>query len=130
MATWKARAGHQERQFAFALHGLDHRPRSHRRAGLERILTFSVLYWLFPRLYNTKLWSVKLANYHFWIALLGMMFYVIPMYIAGITEGMMWKQFTKDGFLQYPNFLETVVQIIPMYRCAPSAARSISLASG
>ena len=84
--------------------------------GWNGLLTFSVLYWLFPRLYNTKLWSVKLANYHFWIALLGMMFYVIPMYIAGITEGMMWKQFTKEGFLQYPNFLETVQQIIPFYR--------------
>ena len=84
--------------------------------GWNGLLTFSVLYWLFPRLYNTKLWSVKLANYHFWIALLGMMFYVIPMYIAGITEGMMWKQFTKEGFLQYPNFLETVQQILPFYR--------------
>jgi len=84
--------------------------------GWNGLLTFSVLYWLFPRLYNTKLWSVKLANYHFWIALLGMVFYVIPMYIAGITEGMMWKQFTKEGFLQYPNFLETVRQIIPFYQ--------------
>jgi cytochrome c oxidase cbb3-type subunit I/II len=84
--------------------------------GWNGLLTFSVLYWLVPRLYSTKLWSVKLANYHFWIALLGMMFYVIPMYIAGITEGMMWKQFTKEGFLQYPNFLETVQQIIPFYR--------------
>jgi cytochrome c oxidase cbb3-type subunit I/II len=45
-----------------------------------------------------------------------MMFYVVPMYVAGVTEGMMWKQFNKDGFLQYPNFLETVVQILPMYR--------------
>ena len=74
-----------------------------------------MLYWLFPRLYNTKLWSTKLANYHFWIALLGMMFYVVPMYVGGITQGLMWKQFTPDGFLQYPNFLETVVQIVPMY---------------
>jgi cytochrome c oxidase cbb3-type subunit I/II len=84
--------------------------------GWNGFLTFSVLYYLFPRLYNTKLWSTKLANYHFWIALLGMMFYVIPMYVAGVTEGLMWKQFTHDGFLQYPNFLETVVQILPMYR--------------
>ena len=38
----------------------------------------------------------------------------------------MWKQFTPDGFLQYPNFLETVTQIVPMYACAPSAARSTS----
>ena len=84
--------------------------------GWNGFLTFSLLYYLYPKLYNTKLWSVKLANYHFWIALLGMMFYVVPMYWAGITEGLMWKQFTKDGFLQYPNFLETVVQVIPMYR--------------
>jgi len=84
--------------------------------GWNGFLTFSVLYWLFPRLYNTRLWSTKLANYHFWIALLGMMFYVVPMYVAGVTEGLMWKQFTPDGFLRYPNFLETVVQMIPMYR--------------
>jgi cytochrome c oxidase cbb3-type subunit I/II len=84
--------------------------------GWNGFLTFSVLYYLFPKMYNTKLWSVKLANYHFWIAIIGMIFYVVPMYWAGITQGLMWKQFTKDGFLQYPNFLETVVQIIPMYR--------------
>jgi cytochrome c oxidase cbb3-type subunit I/II len=83
--------------------------------GWNGFLTFSVLYWLFPRLYNTKLWSVKLANYHFWIALLGMVFYVVPIYVAGVTEGMMWKQFNKDGFLQYPNFLEVVQAILPMY---------------
>ncbi len=84
--------------------------------GWNGFLTFSMLYYLFPRLYNTKLWSVKLANYHFWIALMGMMFYIVPMYWAGITEGLVWKQFNKDGFLQYPNFLETVIQIIPMFR--------------
>ena len=84
--------------------------------GWNGFLTFSVLYWLFPRLYNTKLWSPKLANWHFWVALLGLMFYVIPMYASGITQGLMWKQFTKEGFLQYPNFLETVLQIVPMYR--------------
>jgi cytochrome c oxidase cbb3-type subunit I/II len=83
--------------------------------GWNGMLTFSVLYWLFPRLYRTNLWSTKLANYHFWIGLLGMMFYIIPMYVSGITEGMMWKQFSADGFLQYPNFLQTVQQIIPFY---------------
>jgi len=84
--------------------------------GWNGFLTFSVLYWLFPRLYDTKLWSTKLANWHFWIALLGMMFYVVPMYWSGITQGLMWMQFTKEGFMQWPNFLETVLQIIPMYR--------------
>jgi cytochrome c oxidase cbb3-type subunit I/II len=84
--------------------------------GWNGFLTFSMLYWLFPRLYNTQLYSKKLANWHFWIALLGMMFYVVPMYWSGITQGLMWKQFTKDGFLQYPNFLETVLQLVPMYK--------------
>jgi len=84
--------------------------------GWNGFLTFSMLYYLWPRLYRTNLWSTKMANYHFWIGLLGMMFYAIPIYVAGVTEGLMWKQFTKDGFLQYPNFLETIVQVVPMFK--------------
>jgi cytochrome c oxidase cbb3-type subunit I/II len=84
--------------------------------GWNGFLTFSMLYWLFPKMYRTKLYSVKLANYHFWVGLLGMMFYVVPMYFSGVTQGLMWKQFTADGFLQYPNFLETVIRLLPMHR--------------
>ncbi|MBL9139345.1 MAG: cytochrome-c oxidase, cbb3-type subunit I [Verrucomicrobiales bacterium] len=84
--------------------------------GWNGFLTFSMLYWLFPRLYKTKLYSVKLANYHFWLGLLGIMFYAVPMYFSGVTQGLMWKQFTADGFLQYPNFLETVIRLLPMHR--------------
>jgi len=83
--------------------------------GWNGMLTFGVLYWLLPRLYNTKLHSVKLANAHFWIATLGVLFYAIPLYWAGWTQSLMWKEFTPDGFLRYTNFLETVTQIIPMY---------------
>ncbi|MCB2200222.1 cytochrome-c oxidase, cbb3-type subunit I [bacterium] len=83
--------------------------------GWNGFLTFGILYWLIPRMYGTKLHSVKLANAHFWIGTLGMLFYVIPMYWAGLAEGLMWKQFTAEGFLQYPNFLETVLQVVPMY---------------
>lgn len=83
--------------------------------GWNGMLTFGILYWLLPRIFNTKLFSVRLANMHFWIATLGMMFYVIPLYWAGWTQSLMWKQFTADGFLAYGNFLETVTQIIPMY---------------
>ena len=84
--------------------------------GWNGFLTFSMLYWLFPRLYRTKLFSVKLANYHFWLGLLGIMFYAVPMYFSGITQGLMWKQFTAEGFLQYPTFLETVIRLLPMHR--------------
>jgi cytochrome c oxidase cbb3-type subunit I/II len=84
--------------------------------GWNGFLTFSMLYFLWPRLYKTELWSTKLANYHFWIGLMGMVFYIIPIYVAGVTEALMWKQFNQDGFLQYPNFLESMVQVVPMFR--------------
>ncbi|HKJ80024.1 MAG TPA: cytochrome-c oxidase, cbb3-type subunit II, partial [Prolixibacteraceae bacterium] len=83
--------------------------------GWNGLLTFGMLYYIFPRIYKTKLYSVTLANVHFWIATLGMLFYAIPLYIGGITQALMWKQFTPEGFLMYPNFLETVTQLIPMY---------------
>ncbi len=83
--------------------------------GWNGMLTFGILYWLIPRIYKTKLWSVKWANAHFWIAFLGIIVYAVPMYWAGITQGLMWKEFTPEGLLLYPNFLETVIQIMPMY---------------
>ena len=84
--------------------------------GWNGFLTFSMLYWLFPKMWNTRLYSTKLANWHFWLGMLGMMFYVIPIYWTGITQGLMWKEFTEDGFMKYPNFLATVLQLIPMYK--------------
>ncbi len=83
--------------------------------GWNGMLTFGMLYWLFPRLFNTKLFSTPLANAHFWLSTLGILFYAIPLYFAGFTQSLMWKEFTADGFLAYPNFLDTVTQILPMY---------------
>lgn len=83
--------------------------------GWNGMLTFGVMYYLFPRLFNTKLYSTKLANVHFWMATLGTLFYAVPLYWAGWTQSAMWKQFTPDGLLQYGNFLETVDAILPMY---------------
>jgi len=83
--------------------------------GWNGFLTFAVLYWMIPKLYGTGLWSRKLATMHFWFGLLGILLYIVPLYWAGITQGLMWKQFTPDGMLQYQNFLETVKQILPMY---------------
>ncbi len=83
--------------------------------GWNGMLTFGMLYWLFPRIYGKPLFSKKLANFHFWISTLGIMFYAIPLYIAGLTQFEMWRDFTEDGLLRYPNFLETVTQLVPMY---------------
>jgi len=78
-------------------------------------MTFGMIYWMVPRLFKTKLWSLKLANTHFWIGTLGIIMYTLPMYVAGFVQASMWKQFNPDGTLTYGNFLETVTQIMPMY---------------
>jgi len=83
--------------------------------GWNGFLTFGVMYWLIPRIYKTQLYSTKLASFHFWIGTLGILFYAIPLYWAGFTQGLMWKEFTPEGLLKYSNFLETVVRILPMY---------------
>ncbi|WP_053990351.1 cytochrome-c oxidase, cbb3-type subunit I [Mangrovimonas sp. TPBH4] len=78
-------------------------------------MAYGMIYWLIPRLYKTKLYSVGLANFHFWIGTLGIIIYALPMYVAGFTQASMWKQFNPDGTLVYGNFLETVTEIMPMY---------------
>jgi cytochrome c oxidase cbb3-type subunit I/II len=84
--------------------------------GWNGFLTFAILYWMIPRIFQTKLYSEKLLKSHFWIATIGIAFYAIPMYISGFTQGMMWKQFTAEGNLQYGNFLDTTLQLIPMHQ--------------
>jgi cytochrome c oxidase cbb3-type subunit I/II len=83
--------------------------------GWNGMLTFGLLYWLVPRLFKTQLFSKKLANTHFWISFIGIIVYAVPLYWAGVTQGLMWKQFDAEGFLVYKNFLETVTHLIPMY---------------
>lgn len=82
--------------------------------GWNGFLIFGMLYWLVPRIYNTKLHSVKMANTHFLIGTVGILLYAIPMYWAAISQALMWKQFTPEGQLKF-QFLETVTRIIPMY---------------
>jgi cytochrome c oxidase cbb3-type subunit I/II len=78
-------------------------------------MAFGMIYWLIPRMTKSTLYSLKLANFHFWIGTLGIILYTIPMYVAGFLQASMWKQFNPDGTLTYGNFLETVTQIMPMY---------------
>ena len=83
--------------------------------GWNGFMTFGMIYWLLPRLWRTELWSKRLANAHFWVGTIGMLLYVMAMYSAGITQGLMWRAFDETGRLVYPDFMETVVQIVPMY---------------
>jgi cytochrome c oxidase cbb3-type subunit I/II len=83
--------------------------------GWVGFMTFGMIYWLVPRLFQTKLHSKKLATTHFWIATIGIVLYVLAMWVAGITQGLMWRAFDDAGHLQYPDFLETVTRLVPMY---------------
>jgi cytochrome c oxidase cbb3-type subunit I/II len=83
--------------------------------GWNGFMTFGMLYWLLPRIFQTKLWSNSLATWHFWLGTLGILLYIIPIYVAGLTQGLMWRAFTPEGNLAYPDFVETVNAIIPMW---------------
>ncbi len=83
--------------------------------GWNGFLTFAVLYWLIPKMWRTELYSKALANAHFWLGTLGIIFYAVPMYWSGFAQSLNWKTFTPEGTLQY-SFLDTVNMVIPMYQ--------------
>ena len=83
--------------------------------GWVGFLIFGMVYYLAPRLYQTELWSQKLAEVHFWSGTLGILLYIVAIYAAGLTQGLMWLAFDKAGYLQYGDFVETTVRLIPMY---------------
>ncbi|WP_300690840.1 cytochrome-c oxidase, cbb3-type subunit I [Chryseobacterium sp.] len=84
--------------------------------GWNGFIAFGMVYYLVPIMWRTKIWSVKMANWHFWLGTLGIVFYAVPMYISGFTQGLMWKQFNPDGTLMWKNWLDTVTAIIPYYK--------------
>jgi cytochrome c oxidase cbb3-type subunit I/II len=83
--------------------------------GWNGFMTFAMLYWMVPRMWRTRLYSTRMANVHFWLGTLGIIFYALPMYVSGVVQSLMWKEFNAEGFLLYKNFLETTVQILPLH---------------
>ncbi|HTJ47232.1 MAG TPA: cytochrome-c oxidase, cbb3-type subunit I [Kofleriaceae bacterium] len=81
--------------------------------GWVGFMTFGMIYWLWPRLWQTELYSKKLATTHFWIGTIGIAIYVIAMWSAGITEGLMWRALDHEGRLQY-DFLDATRHVNPM----------------
>ncbi len=83
--------------------------------GWNGFMAAGMFYWLAPRLWKTKLYSVSLANMHFWLGLVGILLYVAAMWVSGITQGVMLLGTNDDGtVLAYPNFLDTLNAIRPM----------------
>ena len=83
--------------------------------GWVAFITYGSFYWLIPRLWKVKeMYSQRLIAWHYWIATLGIVFYITSMWVAGIMEGLMWRAFDRLGFLQY-SFIESVVAVHPFY---------------
>ena len=83
--------------------------------GWNGFLTIGMIYYLVPKIWNTKIYSKKLMENNFWIALLGILLYYISMWASGITQGLMWREIDASGALVYPDFVETVIKIVPLY---------------
>jgi cytochrome c oxidase cbb3-type subunit I/II len=82
--------------------------------GWNGFMTFAMLYWLMPRLFNTEIHSKKLMNTHFWLGTLGILLYALPMYWSGFSQSLSWSEFTADGTLRY-TFMDTVVRVKLLY---------------
>ncbi len=83
--------------------------------GWNGFMIFGMVYWLFPKLYRTPLYSTAMATQHFWVATIGLVMYVVSLWAAGVTQGLMLKTLTPEGKLLYPDFLQTLVAIKPYY---------------
>ena len=83
--------------------------------GWVTMIISASFYYMIPRITDNELYSVKLANTHFWLILVGQFTWTITMWIAGIQQGAMWKATNPDGSLMY-NFLETVPSLYPYYK--------------
>jgi len=83
--------------------------------GWNGMITFAAMYYLVPRLWGrTRLYSLRMVNWHFWCATLGIVFYASSMWVAGMMQGYMWREYGADGYL-VNSFAETVSAMWPMY---------------
>jgi cytochrome c oxidase cbb3-type subunit I/II len=83
--------------------------------GWNYMFIAGILYYLVSKLWNTEIYSKRLATIQFWTTTIGLVLYIISMWVAGVTQSLMWSAMDEAGRLVYPNFIETVVRIVPMY---------------
>jgi len=83
--------------------------------GWNGLMAAGMFYWLIPRLYRRELHSKRAADAHFWMATIGIVAYMVAMWVSGVNQGLMWRAVNPDGTLVYPNFVETLLAIRPMY---------------
>jgi len=83
--------------------------------GWVGFISFATVYYLMPRLWNAeRLYSLSFVRWHFWLATLGIVFYIVAMWVSGIMQGLMWREYDANGYLVY-SFAETVGAMFPYY---------------
>jgi cytochrome c oxidase cbb3-type subunit 1 len=83
--------------------------------GWNGMISFAAVYFLVPRLWKReRLYSLRWVNWHFWMATVGIVFYAASMWVAGITQGLMWREYGADGYL-VNSFVDTVAALHPMF---------------
>ena len=78
------------------------------------MISIGALYHMVERLWDTRMFSVRLVNVHFWLATVGTAIYITAMWVAGIMQGLMWRAYVDYGNLAY-TFVESVAQMHPYY---------------
>ena len=82
--------------------------------GWVALVSMGAMYYMIPRLFGRELYSLKLVEVHFWVATIGIVLYIASMWVAGITQGLMWRAVNDDGTLTY-SFVESVQAMHPYY---------------
>jgi|TARA_R100000501_G_scaffold12618_1_gene23234 cytochrome c oxidase cbb3-type subunit 1 len=83
--------------------------------GWNGMISFAAIYFLVPRLWGqNRLYSLRMVNWHFWLATIGIVLYAAALWVAGIMQGLMWREYGEDGYLVYA-FSEVVSAMFPMY---------------
>lgn len=84
--------------------------------GWNGFMVFGMLYWLLPRVFQTKIWNQQLVSWHFWVGTIGILLYIVPIYAAGLMQGLMWRAIDPEsGNLMYPEFIETIQSITTLW---------------
>ncbi len=82
--------------------------------GWVSMISFASIYYMVPRIYGKELYSIPLANLHFWLVLIGQLIWTISLWIAGVLQAGMWNAMNPDGSLTY-TFMETMVEMYPYW---------------
>jgi cytochrome c oxidase cbb3-type subunit 1 len=83
--------------------------------GWVAMVSIGAVYHLVPNLFSQgRMYSTKLVNTHFWLHTIGVVLYIVAMWISGVMQGLMWRAVNSDGTLMY-SFVQSLEASWPFY---------------